>query len=98
MKRPFQTLYYSSVRGRVQDWSSHGHAASEEGAIRAAVVRIFVDQYAVARIYEAGALIYTLYRDRDGLPHGRADLLRQHQQRCWQLRRLRRRVPPCSWR
>lgn len=67
MKRPFQTLYYSSVRGKVQDRSSHGHAASEEGAIRAAVVRIFVDQYAVARIYEAGALIYTLYRDRGGL-------------------------------
>lgn len=68
MKRPYKTHYYSSVRAKVQAWSSHGHAASDVGAVRAAVVRIFVDQYAVARIYDQdGALAYTLYRGRDGL-------------------------------
>lgn len=57
LKRPYQVLYYE---GNFQ--ASQGHAGTEHGAIRASVVRVFLKQYDMARIFEAGVLIYTVHK------------------------------------
>ncbi len=67
MIRPYTTHYYASRRDGVAAWAAHGHAASDKGAIRAAVVRVFVSQYAYARVYYEGAAIYTLAMTKTGL-------------------------------
>ena len=66
--RPYKTLYYATNRGA--GWESHGSAASEKGAIRAAVVRVFEKQFQRAEIYEAGVLIYTIQRTIKGINIG----------------------------
>lgn len=59
LKRPYQVLYYE---GNFQSPASQGHAGSEHGAIRASVVRVFLKQYTMARIFEGGVLIYTVWK------------------------------------
>jgi hypothetical protein len=64
-QRPFKTLYFESSRS--DGWSGQGSAGSEEGAIRAAVVRVFLGQYQRAEIHDQGVLIYTIYRTGKGI-------------------------------
>lgn len=66
--RPYKTVYYDQDRGG--GWVGQGSAASEVGAIRAAVVRVFVDQYRRAEVYEEGVLIYTVRHAPGGLRIG----------------------------
>ena len=70
MSRPYTTHYYNSRDDAIADWASHGHSASEKGAVRAAVVRVFVNQYAYARVYHEGAAIFTIGFTRTGLKIG----------------------------
>lgn len=61
LKRPFTTHYYgASPWGDRPD--SQGHAASDKGAIRAAVVRIFLEEHNEAVVYDrrTGAVAYTI--------------------------------------
>ena len=73
--RPFATHYFAAGS---KDPAAKGHAASEEGAIRASVVRVFLRQWVSAEIYEDGVLIYSVVRHgRTITIHlGRAQLLR----------------------
>jgi hypothetical protein len=64
-KRPYLIEYFSFRTDGDPD--SKGHAASEVGAIRASVVRVFLRQYGVARIYEAGVLLYTVIANTQGV-------------------------------
>lgn len=61
--RPFQTMYYGSANDKIGDYSRVGRAASNVGAIRAAVVRLVTGQYFKAVIHgESGEVLYTLTR------------------------------------
>lgn len=66
-KRPYETLYYAVKGTDSRGPDSKGYAASETGAIRAAVVRVFLGQYAQARVFEEGVLIYTILKNRKGI-------------------------------
>jgi hypothetical protein len=63
--RPYKTLYYGTARGG--EHSAHGASASEKGAIRAAVVRVFEEEHARAEIHDNGVLIYTVRRVARGI-------------------------------
>lgn len=63
--RPYKTLYFDQDRGG--GWVSHGSAATEKGAIRASVVRVFMDQYRRAEVYEEEVCIYTIRHAGRGL-------------------------------
>ena len=73
-ERPYATYYYASVKDQADDFLRQGHAKSEEGAIRAAVVRVFLGQAQCATICENGVVIYTVVRQRTTLTvhYGRA--------------------------
>lgn len=70
--RPYKTLYFDQDRGG--GWVAHGSSASERGAIRAAVVRVFEDQHRRAEVYDEGVCIYTIRHANRGLviDYGRA--------------------------
>lgn len=74
LKRPWHTLYFTSADEAEDQAVAHGHAASEVGAIRASVVRVFVNQYNEARVYHDGVLAYTVRHNVPGLQvyYGRA--------------------------
>jgi hypothetical protein len=59
IKRPF-TIHYHAHDSDVP--TSQGHAATDKGAIRAAVVRIFLEEHAEAIVYDrrTGAVAYTI--------------------------------------
>ena len=63
--RPFETHYASQA----EQAGGHGFSATEQGAIRAAVVRIFLSQYASATIYNrsTGVALYTITVGPQGL-------------------------------
>jgi hypothetical protein len=69
IKRRYATNYYTSVHDRGPSFTSHGAAASEQGAIRATVVRIFMGQYGKAVVVdrETGIPIYTIKLTVEGL-------------------------------
>lgn len=67
LKRPWQTLYFTSTCEADDQAVAHGHAATEAGAIRASVVRVFLNQYREARVYDAGVLVYTIRHNKAGL-------------------------------
>lgn len=52
IKRPYATMYYSGTSGREPALISQGFAATDRGAIRASVVRIFMGEYNKAVIYD----------------------------------------------
>lgn len=68
IKRRFATKYFRSAR---QDelLASQGAASSVKGAVRATVVRVFMDGYPIARVYdrELDALLFTVRNDRGNL-------------------------------
>lgn len=67
MKRPFTNHYFLSQHDKPDEWASHGHAATEEGAIRSCVPRIFMQQYAMVRVYDRGVLAYTVHHTARGM-------------------------------
>lgn len=68
-KRPFRTHYFKAAASGSPD--SQGYSKTERGAIRGAVVRIFVGEYTLARIYdEDGVLVYTIFVGSKGLQVG----------------------------
>ena len=70
IKRRYATLYYTSVQDtKASDVVSHGAAASEQGSIRATVVRIFMGQYGKAIVVdrELNVPIYTIRLTSAGL-------------------------------
>ena len=53
-KRPYATHYFNRTDVSKADYVSGGCSCTEEGAIRAAVPRLFTGQYARAIIYDRG--------------------------------------------
>lgn len=68
LKRPYATHYFNSTRDVSAAFTSTGAAASEQGAIRASVVRLFLGQYEKCIIYDryTGVPIYNLKRKPGG--------------------------------
>ena len=66
-ERPYGTDYYDSTHMRDSSYIRTGHASTEAGAIRAAVVRVFLGEYRMAVIHEEGAIIYTITRTARGI-------------------------------
>jgi len=68
-KRPFATHYYRFPTDTGPELVSQGAAKTEEGAIRATVVRVFVGQYAKAIIYDrdSGSAMYHVITGPGGL-------------------------------
>lgn len=68
LKRPFITRYFDEPGGAAE---AHGACTTEEGAIRATVVRIFVGQWLYAVVFDrskAGDVpIYTIKRTGNAL-------------------------------
>lgn len=65
--RPFRTYYYdrSEPDTKPEDWSRIGRAASDIGAIRAAVVKVITGVYRSADIYgENGIRKYRIRKGR----------------------------------
>lgn len=52
LKRPYATRYYRTASDHELQRVGHGAALTEEGAIRGAVVRVFIGQYAKAIIFD----------------------------------------------
>jgi hypothetical protein len=69
IKRPFATHYFTLAADRVADVVSQGAAASEQGAIRAAIVRVFMGQFQKAIIYDrhTGVAVYHIRPGAGGL-------------------------------
>jgi hypothetical protein len=67
-KRPYATHYYTNATDRNPSITSNGACASEEGAIRASAVRIFMGQYGKCKVVDrtSGAVIYTVARGSKG--------------------------------
>ena len=68
-KRPYTTLYYHGPNDEYAAHATHGACASEQGAIRASIVRVFLGQYTKAVIYDrtTGVAIYNVKRASGGL-------------------------------
>ena len=52
IKRPYSTHYYTLANDREADTVSRGASSTEQGAVRAAMVRIFCGQYQKAVIFD----------------------------------------------
>lgn len=67
--RPFATHYFTNPNDTKAAEISHGACSTEQGAIRASVVRLFLGQYGRCQIVdrESGAVIYTVKRNMHGL-------------------------------
>jgi hypothetical protein len=61
-KRPYVTHYYAGVNDGAAAYKSYGAAASEQGAIRAAIVRVFLGQWAKAVVHDraTGVALYNI--------------------------------------
>ena len=66
-KRPYTTHYFDTEYGVAAHWATQGHSASEKGAIRGAVVRVFMAEHKYALIYEGQELIFTVHIGNKGL-------------------------------
>jgi len=69
IKRPYATHYFTLASDRVADVVSHGAASTEQGAIRGAIVRVFMGQYQKAIIYDryTGVAVYHIRPGAGGL-------------------------------
>lgn len=69
LARPYATHYFTLATDRVADVVSHGAAATEQGAIRAAIVRVFMGQYQKAIIVDrfTGVAVYHIRPGAGGL-------------------------------
>jgi hypothetical protein len=68
-KRQYATHYFSGQRDRFPAAVSHGACASEEGAIRASAVRIFLGQYQKCQVVDRanGVTLYTVRTGAGGI-------------------------------
>jgi hypothetical protein len=62
IKRPYSTHYFNDENDKTPDAVSHGACSSEEGAIRASIVRVFMGQYRKCIIIDrfTGVALYNL--------------------------------------
>lgn len=69
IRRPFATHYFHSANDRAPAHCSRGAASTEEGAIRATIVRVFLGQYGKAIIYDrrTGVALYNVRPGPSGL-------------------------------
>lgn len=69
IKRPYSTHYFTLANDREADTVSSGAASTEEGAIRAAIVRVFMGQYQKAVIYNryTGVAVYHIRPGAGGI-------------------------------
>jgi hypothetical protein len=69
IKRPYATHYFTLATDRVADVVSHGAAATEQGAIRASIVRVFMGQYQKAIVFDrhTGVALYNIRPGAGGL-------------------------------
>ena len=69
IERPFATHYYHNARDGAAAFTGYGAAKTEEGAIRAAVVRVFLGQYAKAVIHDrvTGVALYNVVIGAGGI-------------------------------
>jgi hypothetical protein len=69
IKRRYATHYFTGIADGLPSYVSHGAASSEQGAIRATVVRIFLGQYGKAVVIdrELNVPIYTIKLTAQGL-------------------------------
>ncbi len=61
MKRPIRTEYFAA--GKDTEPAALGHSCSERGSVRGAVVRIFMNEYARARVTKDGVPLFTICRN-----------------------------------
>lgn len=68
--RPLQVRYYRLPDTMPDFPDAYGHCRKEVGVIRGAMVRLFLGEYALARVYDmrTGLCTMTLRRRADGLP------------------------------
>lgn len=66
--RPFATHYYAGANDKLAAVSSQGAASTEAGAVRAALVRCFLGQYAKALIVDrfTGVVVCNVHRAGHG--------------------------------
>lgn len=63
--RPYRTFYYG-VRCAESEWSKIGRAASERGAVRAAIMKVYDRLYHSAVVHnEAGVVVARITRERN---------------------------------
>lgn len=69
IKRPFANYYGDDPRRGGFQVAAQGFAATEKGAIRASVVRIFMGEHSICTIYDRrdGTLVYTVRLTTEGL-------------------------------
>jgi hypothetical protein len=69
IKRAYATHYFTLASDRMADAVSRGAASSEQGAIRAAIVRVFLGQYQKAIIVDrhTGVALYHVRPGAGGL-------------------------------
>lgn len=66
--RPFETIYYSSVRSRPSEWCAKGRAASVRGGCFAAFRRVLERRADLAIVHdEAGVVIARVWRERGSI-------------------------------
>jgi len=69
LKRRYATRYYATKEAALEAVVTQGAAASEQGAIRAAVVRIFLGQHGKCVVIDrtTGEQMYQMFRGAGGL-------------------------------
>jgi hypothetical protein len=72
-RRPLQVRYYRLADTLPDFPDAYGHPTKEVGAIRGAMVRLFLGQYAVARVYDVKTqrMVFSIHRRPDGMPEVR---------------------------
>ncbi len=68
-KRPFATHYYHGINDAIPSFSAQGACSKEENAIRATVVRLFMNGCAKALVIdrETGLALYTVRNSARGI-------------------------------
>jgi len=62
--RPFETVYYGSVKDRTAEWAAKGRAGSARGGVRAAFLRVFDKRAGLALVHdESGTVIARVWRE-----------------------------------
>lgn len=69
LKRPYATLYYALKTDKTPSFSAHGACKSEQGAIRASIVRIWMKEYQRIRCVdrELDIVLWEVWLGDDGL-------------------------------
>lgn len=65
--RPYRTFYYG-IRCAESEWSRIGRAASERGAVKAAIMKVYDRTYHSAVVYsEDGTVVARVMRERNSI-------------------------------